>query len=77
MILLRVKGIILIFSLSLLTYSRMTGCLAYVQVPHGAKQMEIIQAEAESGKDVLPNFVFVKRDKEMNLLFLPLFISRF
>lgn len=55
----------------------MTGCLAYVQVPHGAKQMEIIQAEAESGKDVLPNFVFVKRDKEMNLLFLPLFISRF
>ena len=77
MFLIRVKGILLIFSLSLLANSRMTDCLAYAQVPHGVEQMETVQAEAESGKDVLTNFVFVKRNKEMGLLFPPLFIVGF
>lgn len=38
----------------------MTDCLAYSQVLHGAKQMGTVQSEAELGKDVLHNFVFVK-----------------
>lgn len=67
--LIRVKGIVLIFSLFLLTCSRMTDCLAYAGIPHGAKQMETVQAEAELGKDVLHNFVFVKRNNWMGFFF--------
>lgn len=70
MFLIKVKGIVLIFSLFLLTYSRMTDCLAYSQVLHGAKQMGTVQAEAALGKDVLDNFVFVKRNNWMGFFFL-------
>ena len=68
--LIRVKGIVLIFPLSLLMYSRMTDCLAYTQVPRGAKQMETVQAEARLGKDVLHNFVFMRRNNWMGFFFL-------
>lgn len=47
----------------------MTDCLAYACTPPGAKQMEIVQAEAESGKDVLHNVVFVKRNNWMSFFF--------
>lgn len=62
MFLIRVKGAILIFSLSPLTYGRMTDCLAYAGVPHGTKQTENVQAGAGLGKDVLYNSVFVNRN---------------
>lgn len=58
----KIKGIVLIFSLSPLTYGRMTDCLAYASIPHCAKQMETIQAEAGVGKDVLHSFVLLKRN---------------
>lgn len=48
----------------------MTDCLAYSQVLHGAKQMGTVQAEAALGKDVLDNFVFVKRNNWMGFFFL-------
>lgn len=48
----------------------MTDCLAYAWVPHGAKQMEAVQAEAESGRDILHNFMFVRRNNWMGFFFL-------
>lgn len=49
----------------------MTDCLAYALVPHGAKQMEIAQAEARLGRNVCTRyFMFVKRNNWMGYFFL-------
>lgn len=45
----------------------MTDWVAYAWVPHGAKQMEVVQAEAMSGRDILHNFMFVRRNNWMGL----------
>lgn len=67
--LIRVRGIVFIFSLLPFRYSRVSDCLAYAAAPHGAKQMELIQQKLRQAT-MHSTILFVKGNNWAGFLWL-------